>query len=213
MHFSLIAAVFALGVISTPTSLESLEGPYPGALVSPLEWNIQAFPDGANLTLYGTTQEVHSQLVALNPNYEVDFPWTYDNSTDVEASFTLEKRTDFNGAKRTCFNFPTAALSKIPQTIDYLYGVSGQPTLEAGLGRCSRVSCQYNTAVWWCNDNNSRKTLSSFGSIADGGNYIYPTCCRAECPINTQVPTGCTGCGGQVFHPTNWNVILRADSC
>lgn len=43
------------------------------------------------------------------------------------------------------------------------------------------------------------KHLVSFGSVADGVDYIWDTCKN--------------NWGGQVFHPTGWNVILSGNDC
>lgn len=50
------------------------------------------------------------------------------------------------------------------------------------------------------------KKLESFGSIADGAQKI-----RDECSTHGGLTPATTA--GQVFHKTNWNVIVRKDSC
>jgi len=52
-----------------------------------------------------------------------------------------------------CFGpWATASLQRIKEGIDYLRGVPGKPVLGPGPGTCKRVSCSYNSAIYWCND-------------------------------------------------------------
>ena len=51
----------------------------------------------------------------------------------------------------------------------------------------------------------SNKQLESFGSIADGADYIMSQC-RGGAPA-------WEGISGQVFHKTDWNVIVRKSNC
>lgn len=54
---------------------------------------------------------------------------------------------------------------------------------------------------------NKPKTLNSFGSIADGAQYIMGKC-KSVAFLLVKPKTG-----GQAFHKTNWNVIVRSDRC
>lgn len=45
-----------------------------------------------------------------------------------------------------------AETSHIKEGIDYLSKVSGKPRSAPGPGKCTRVSCSYLAAIWWCND-------------------------------------------------------------
>jgi hypothetical protein len=47
--------------------------------------------------------------------------------------------------------------------------------------------------------------LDSFERIADGVSYIIGWCATAA--------WGPTQVAGQLFHPDNWNIIVRRDSC
>lgn len=59
----------------------------------------------------------------------------------------LHKRLDV-----TCNNYDQAISSRIKEGIRYLRGVNGKPSNGPGPGNCGRVSCSYNSAIWWCND-------------------------------------------------------------
>ena len=47
--------------------------------------------------------------------------------------------------------------------------------------------------------------LDSFERIADGVSYIIGWC--------STMAWGPTQVAGQLFHPDNWNIIVRRDSC
>ncbi|KAL2813072.1 hypothetical protein BDW59DRAFT_167617 [Aspergillus cavernicola] len=90
--------------------------------------------------------------------------------------------------------------------IMYLEDVDGRPTEGPGPGECSRVSCSWDSAIWWCNDTRETKSLRSFNDIAIGVQAIWSECSFREPGYNMVV-------SGQAFHKTNWNVIVRKDSC
>lgn len=115
---------------------------------SPVVWEVEAFKDGPTLKLEGTIQEVHKQLVAINPNYDTDFNL---GATNDKVARDLSKRTDFSHSHTICGNFPSTTVDHLGQGINYLRGVGGRPSM-GGRGTCGRVSCSYNTAIWWCND-------------------------------------------------------------
>ncbi|KAF6814984.1 hypothetical protein CMUS01_12544 [Colletotrichum musicola] len=210
--FAPLISVIALasGVSAAPAT--DIEGPYPGASVFIPEWEVETAPGGPVVTVSGTVQQAIAELEKINPNFKTDFNITDVAEADVpvpEVAGSLQKRTDFKGSKVICNNFGRAAsYTAYLDGINYLRGVSGKPYAPAGPGACGRVSCSDNTAIWWCNDDRAPKTLASFGSIADGAAYLSSFC--------TGLPETWNGkytIGGQVFHSTNWNVIVRRNSC
>lgn len=111
------------------------------------QWEVQVTPNGPSTILSGTVQQVHTQLVKLNPNWDKDFQF---KTTSDE---TPTKRADFGDANPNCFGpWGAANLRRIREGIDYLRFISGTPNGEAGPGKCGRVSCSYKAAIWWCND-------------------------------------------------------------
>ncbi|CEJ87469.1 hypothetical protein VHEMI04425 [[Torrubiella] hemipterigena] len=171
---------------------------------SPVVWEVEAFKDGPTLKLEGTIQEVHKQLVEINHNYDTDFNL---GAASDKAARDLSKRTDFSHSHTICGNFPGTTVDHLGQGISYLRGVGGRPSM-GGRGTCGRVSCSYNTAIWWCNDDAGVKTLASFGSIADGAQWVWNKCAGR---LDKGLAQGQVS--GQAFHPTNWNVIVRKDKC
>lgn len=121
------------------------------------EWEVEVTPGGDKVVLRGTVEEVYAQLLERNPNWDIDFPPSAEDLSERDLSgegFTpIEKRTNFAGSKYFCNGrWPTTARARIVEGIAYLRRVGGKPRLRAGPGRCSRVSCSWNAAIYWCND-------------------------------------------------------------
>ncbi|GMF68816.1 unnamed protein product [Aspergillus oryzae] len=122
----------------------AVEAPIPGYGVEDLSWEVQTTPGGPKVNLNGTVQEVHEQLLAINPNYEQEFAAL---NADKKRELTFEKRDTV-----TCYQYPQANHKYVESGIKYLRSVPGQPTNGPGPNNCGRVSCSYNAAIWWCND-------------------------------------------------------------
>ncbi|KAJ0339264.1 hypothetical protein COL922a_004649 [Colletotrichum nupharicola] len=188
-----------------PTEAELFAGT--NYVIHDVEWDVQAFPGGPMLTLNGTVEQVYQALVDINPNYDADFGV---EDVEVDVSPVLERRTDFTGSSYFCRGrWVNDVASYAMDGINYLYKVQGKPRNGAGPGNCGRVSCsgqdKGGTGIWWCNDDNKPKELQSFGSIADGALWLYRRCAQAD------VVYGWVA--GQVFHKTNWNVIISMANC
>ncbi|KAF6792685.1 hypothetical protein CSOJ01_14091 [Colletotrichum sojae] len=170
-----------------------------GYTVSDLEWDVKAFPDGPTITLNGTVEQVYSGLLELNSNCDADF-----GVADFEAPVLERRFTDFTGSSYFCKGrWPQTRTGDVSNGMKYLYKVQGRPRNGAGPGNCGRVSCSggnpQGAGIWWCNDDNKPKELMSFGSIADGCLYLMNRC--VEYDTTSYI-------SGQVFHKTNWNVII-----
>jgi len=124
------------------------------------------FPDKTT-ALNGTFEEILMQAAKINPNFYTDFnitdPSAQVNATTDPAETKATART--GAAKHTgnvlseisthiCFpdKWLDAFLTPIQQGIDDIYKIEGKPILYPGPARCSRVSCRFASAIWWCND-------------------------------------------------------------
>ncbi|KAK2608901.1 hypothetical protein QQS21_002614 [Conoideocrella luteorostrata] len=102
------------------------------------------------------------------------------------------------------YNWVGARMDAVMNGIDHLRSVSGKPGSRAGPKMCGRVSCSYDSAIWWCNDNEHEIELRSYGLIADAAEAIRQKCYT----LNTDGDWFTTG---QAFMRGNWNVIVRRD--
>jgi hypothetical protein len=109
------------------------------------------------VNLNGTIQEVHEELLKLNPAWDDD----YKNNTlelnstisQRSASPNLSTRANFQDAAYFCGGrWHDCDYLAILDGVRYLRQVQGRPRNGPGPGNCGRVSCSYKSAIWWCND-------------------------------------------------------------
>ena len=137
--------------MTTNTSQPVLAAPQPFTEVIP-EWEVQVHPDGRTITARGTIEQAVAAARAVNPDFDESFNIT---SGLPENTSVLDKRTVFdeNTSTFTCQNsLPLTSIEAINDGIKYLKGVKGRPHLVGGSNVCSRVSCSYHAAIWWCNN-------------------------------------------------------------
>ena len=146
-----LQAVTAAAVDTVQPLSEGIEGDS----IEPIVWEVPVFPGGENATIAGTVEEVHAELMRRNPQWDDDFPLEVAASDDL-ATGGLERRNDFRGTPIVCgpgtFRRGKASTYEINRGITHLRGVSGRPSRGPGPGNCGRVSCSWNSAIWWCND-------------------------------------------------------------
>ncbi|EHK44629.1 hypothetical protein TRIATDRAFT_39606, partial [Trichoderma atroviride IMI 206040] len=181
-----------------------LEAPIEGYGVIELQWEVETTPGGPTVLVNGTIEQVYDKLTKINPNFTTEYPL---QSRHRGASGAREKR--YTVESYFCWSrWPYTSLFTIEDGISYLRGVRGQPTNGPGPGNCGRVSCSYQSAIWWCNDNSGSKTLQDFGDIADGAEVITDNCQATV--VVAGIPEVVTA--GQVFYTDAWNVIVRKDT-
>lgn len=134
-----------LALSTTAVTLAADVDPIPGYKIVDIAWEIEVSPGRIEI-LNGTVQEVVAQAIAINPDYKLrDVP--------PEPAPAFKPRGRLQGREvKFCNNFGTAGVNDIIAGVDYLRGVSGQPSMGPGPGACGRVSCSYNSAIYWCND-------------------------------------------------------------
>ena len=180
------------------------------------EWEVEVSPGGPMIKLNGTVEEVRSELLRLNPDWDTHYP-----TNNTKESPSLNKRA-FDSAGFFCFGrWNPCSSNRIREGIAYLRRVGGLPSRGPGPGNCARVSCSWSSAIWWCNDvswfsiseilsyinkiskDPVGKTLQGgFGDIADGAAFLVDNCEWNQAPI----------VAGQAFATTNWNVVVRYDT-
>ncbi|OJI97986.1 hypothetical protein ASPVEDRAFT_79657 [Aspergillus versicolor CBS 583.65] len=94
----------------------------------------------------------------------------------------------------TCGDWGSVDVPEIEVGIQYLRGVKGEPHLDGHT--CERVSCSWNSGIYWCNDRNTHRHLPGYYNIADGAAEIYRIC---------QPVFGSTG---TLYHNDDWRVLI-----
>ncbi|RYO89426.1 hypothetical protein DL766_003259 [Monosporascus sp. MC13-8B] len=123
---------------------------------------------GPTVTYSGTLQSIVKQIRAENPHYpfrnRTAFPITPDDSTKVgdtgvgRSDTISATRSDgvLNAREDNVFcgvgGDGWADKEAIVEAITYLRDLTGACYALPGPGFCGRISCSYNSAVWWCND-------------------------------------------------------------
>ncbi|PHH59412.1 hypothetical protein CDD81_3222 [Ophiocordyceps australis] len=211
------------------------QAPLPGYGVVIPQWEVEMTPGSPRVLLNGTVEQVHHQILQLNPSCVQQDLQNATNATTSNPQQRIFRREQFRYRDSACKKdkmrrndfckkqFHAGIVCRrrwkdahgwaVRKGIKYLRRVKGSPVNGPGPGNCGRVSCSDESAIWWCNDNSDAKTLPTFGKIAQGAEYIVQ-----KCEIWGQVtwlPSfGCQWCvGGQVFHKDNWNVIVKKDKC
>ncbi|KAK4452760.1 hypothetical protein QBC34DRAFT_455797 [Podospora aff. communis PSN243] len=192
---SLFAAAMAVQVVSGAPPVKS---PLEGFEIFIPSWNVEVSP-GHFEVLNGTVEEVMSQILEINPDFVVPEP-TAEVPAESGAA-PLEKRSQV-----WCNTYPQNSASRVrfQQGVNYLRGVSGTPHHGAGPNTCGRVSCSYNAAIYWCNNNHTPKTLSSYDAIANSAQHILNSC--PDYLFLNHI-------SGSNFEASNWVVHLMGDLC
>ncbi|KAI9371572.1 hypothetical protein BJX61DRAFT_543515 [Aspergillus egyptiacus] len=201
MHLHLVVTLLSLFAILAAGA------PYPSFEQGPLKlhgpynltmpWNYAAFVNG---TTAGATNPFN-----LTMPFNYTFPFTNGTAiTPINNTFT----------KRTYTNLPRADVLRcspyngviggyVQDGIEYLRKVPGHPHLPAGPKRCERVSCSYNTGIFWCNDNDTPRTLPSFNNIADGAQVIFTWCGKGKHDLFS----------GELSHDDKWRAVVERSRC
>ncbi|RSL72571.1 hypothetical protein CEP53_001016 [Fusarium sp. AF-6] len=208
MRFVTLAGLALLGTVGQVAFAETIDG----MEIVPVEWDLELTPGGEVVHLTGTVEEVYPQLLDLNPTYDEDWAGHDDEADDegfIEKRETdnpasvLWKRSTFLSSNIKCNVKTWASCYYIRKGISYLRKVKGKPVNDPG--KCGRVSCSDNSGIFWCNTSSKKKTLNSFGSVADGAQATYDKCKDPDgqfCWVR-----------GRATHTTNWYVLVTGQSC
>lgn len=100
------------------------------------------------MNVTGTIQQVFDALDKANPNFRHDFGIA--NKSVLPA--TAESSSSYEVEKVICTGFDYARKDATQDGIKHLNSVPGAPANGPGPGNCGRVSCSYDSAIYWCND-------------------------------------------------------------
>ncbi|QKX56822.1 uncharacterized protein TRUGW13939_03929 [Talaromyces rugulosus] len=204
-----ITILIALGAFSTQVYGAATGSLFEKLPITTPTWEeVEVTPGGDKVTFNGTVQEVHAQLLKLNPNYDNDFPVKRN-----EEPSSLTKR-DFTYEKYYCWgedgwHYADKSSKRgdngdLKDGIKYLNSIGGTPGQSAGT--CGRRSCSYNMAIYWCNaisycSNSKKHYLKSYATIADGAQFLLDKCGGDNKPH------------GEVVAPNHWSVRVVSDAC
>ncbi|KAI2631565.1 hypothetical protein GGS26DRAFT_598636 [Hypomontagnella submonticulosa] len=182
------AAALPAGTSATNSGLPE------GYKVVDFTWSGNVTTNGPEMSFTGSSfHDIDAQILKANP----DFVWP-DVSTANSTSDMMKKK-----AWITCDpnNVRHAKSYRIREGIDYLRGKSGQCHMQAGPGVCSRISCSYDSGIFWCNDNKHDVTTD----CSDWANYAQDILDKCE--------TNDGQIRGQEFSSENWNILIGRGNC
>ncbi|KAK4210111.1 hypothetical protein QBC37DRAFT_293148 [Rhypophila decipiens] len=180
----------------------ALEAPIPGYKVQEMTWKVDPFNNGTIVEITGTVQDVIAELYKINPQYLEHHFMVDDDSDKLTITHKQDNHVICNPRPG---HWVHARYYPIQDGISYLRQIGGRPELSAGPGTCSRVSCSWKSAIWWCNDDDKPMSLDSFGDIADCAQEIVDICHKRDQWEFYVV--------GQNFNDGNWNCIVRGANC
>ncbi|KAK0739492.1 hypothetical protein B0T21DRAFT_436378 [Apiosordaria backusii] len=200
-----LASVLALVsvVYGAPTSLDDHPDVSSYGIV-PISWDLPIKaddPNGATVTVTGTIQEAIVKMEASYPGWNATFQARVPPPSTDAASLISAAAAEDPESYNCKVKWDEAGQLSILWGVEYLRTLTGTAKNGPGPGNCGRVSCSWNSAIWWCNDNDQDKELQ-WSQIADGAAFLNRECARDSQYVK-----------GQAFYKENWNVIVRRDSC
>jgi len=155
-----LTSVFALLASTFLRSAHNMKAPLPGHSVQPQLWTVPITPGGPLVSFHGTVQQLLAQVTKLNPNYEAELAaLTPDAGPPGHDSSNERKKRDLKDhtmSRYRCgydfYDVDTGTVSNRRyegSLIGHLESLEGQPTLAPMA--CSRVSCEHDHGIWWCN--------------------------------------------------------------
>ncbi|KAH8651113.1 hypothetical protein BX600DRAFT_441555 [Xylariales sp. PMI_506] len=200
MFFTKFVSI-ALAMLVCKANSTPITSPIEGYSIGEFTWEVETFPGGPKKNITGTVENVVAELSTINPNWKDDFKFDESRIKNRGVSFPF---TAVLCNIRTS-EWGLASVPRISEGIDYLNGVPGTPVAGPGPSACARVSCSYDSAIYWCNDAPQTFSLPGFSTIAAGALTILNNCAEIAYP----------NMNGQVFAQflQNWNTIVRGDSC
>lgn len=140
--------------------------------VADFVWGIDVYGNGTKVNITGPIEHVVDVLEKLNPALVPNITVPDGGQGDV----VLSSAGDIRCGPGSWGWKGAWAHNILYEGVPYLKGVQGEPVQGPGPGSCGRVSCSYNSAIWWCNDKKVAQTLPGFATIADCANQLCVEC-------------------------------------
>ncbi|KAF4774310.1 hypothetical protein HER10_EVM0011489 [Colletotrichum scovillei] len=198
----IVASLAVLAYGSATTNLAPIEG---YEIIIP-EWEFQddISPRTEKVVLNGTVQEVLADLRSYDSLYAQVLG---SESGSTTTSSALEEPNKFDLSHVVCHKFPLGSVPVVKEGINDLKRIRHRRAkLEVGRGKCALMSCEFKTAIWWCNDDDNPKTMRTFDGIAQGAEKVLQTCAKRNSPNVLRS-------SGQAFDKMKWSVVVRGENC
>ncbi|KAJ0117368.1 hypothetical protein J7T55_003782 [Diaporthe amygdali] len=200
----LLSALMGIMLSAAVPAADALDDSMADYAIVDIEWNVRASPD-RNDTVIGTIQDVVKHLSIVDPvGFAALNKSINDASDDGPSHHSYNILNMYNPTDYYCNIYNGMADGPAIKTgIKYLRHVDGTPGQGPGPSTCGRVSCSWDSAIWWCNHNNESIGLDSYTRIADGAQNLVDSCAFAQ---DDNTPGDFNG--EQVFEG-GWAVVVR----
>ncbi|KAK0667305.1 hypothetical protein QBC41DRAFT_396172 [Cercophora samala] len=194
----------------------ALQAPIPGYGVVDIQFDLPIYPGNATsetVPIIGTIEQAVAHMEATYPGWNRTFlklPNQRNLLHDDAKRNIIPESFNCWGKWQGC------SWNAICEGIEYLWRlpIDPKPTNGPGPNNCGRVSCSWDSAIWWCNDNDFAKTVRwidiSAGAEYMNGDFGSPWNNKGKCVDSSD---GAWYSAGQAFYPGKYNVILTADDC
>ncbi|KAI1385999.1 uncharacterized protein F4822DRAFT_414691 [Hypoxylon trugodes] len=175
-------------IVRTPDQPQGLPSDYS---VANLTWKGRIVDNGPEVSLTGTSfKDIESQILKVNPK----FSWA-DPSTGGDHSEPQKSKAYLSCDPN---NIWWAQAFRIQDGIQYLSGKTGKCFMEKGPRVCTRISCSYKSAIWWCNDNH----------FPIEENCLLWSHYAQDILDQCQTHDASSRVRGQEFSTSNWNIMV-----
>ncbi|KAL8369677.1 hypothetical protein RB595_000150 [Gaeumannomyces hyphopodioides] len=191
----LAAGLQAILVDAEPSPLTPRDDPASIGAIGDITWEGELEPGKGNVTLTGQTfEQIEQQAKQMNETYSIFKSSQAGAAKPSEAAPAGVRSTDCQRGK-----LPPARSAWILASAASLRRLEGTCYLSGRL--CSRAACQWDSAIYWCNDNVGRLGAPCT-AIAERAEHLFEHCSNG--PIWMQ---------GSVTDDWNWRAIVRGDKC
>ncbi|KAG5988806.1 hypothetical protein E4U52_006216 [Claviceps spartinae] len=202
MAFLNLKTLLLLGVLSVNLQLKVLatKAPAEGYGVEKSSRNMRLAPGGPSTTLNDPLEEVTSKSKKLNPRWALDLEKRKPSQTSTGSAAAQPTDVICN---KGLGRWSLASAYDIRNSLSNLRQVTKKPQIRHGPNACSRLSCEGNSTIWWCNDDYKPLQKQSYAEIIIAIEAILNKCTDSSLKPELVV--------GQAFTSENWNVIIRSD--
>ncbi|KAL3442051.1 hypothetical protein BJX65DRAFT_313240 [Aspergillus insuetus] len=185
----LTSLLFALTAVA---SVHSLKAPIEGYGVWEPEWEIEVSP-GQMFRSNGTVEEVYSRLLENHPEWEEEYLKPELARLADKSSAALSRRTTSTKTDGSCADTGPVPIGRASRKAST---TSDRSRVALGTDRGLATAAVLAAATM--------RRSGGVMIIADGADALQQ--CVVSIGWYYQI-------AGQAFHKTNWNVIVRGDSC
>ncbi|KAI1261267.1 hypothetical protein F5Y18DRAFT_431350 [Xylariaceae sp. FL1019] len=205
LAINLLRLTVATPFSSSPDALTSHDTLSAITWTSPITWTLPIVEGGANYTFTGTIEEVVDQVnherakLGIEP---IDDSFDETETPDYSAA---HKRTYIDSDCKQGLGGP-ASDQRIRSGINYLKKLKTTCRNGPGPLNCGRISCSWNSAIYWCNDKATDSQVYDCSMFAEYAQHVRDKCGYKQGKNHHLV-------WGQARDTDDFRVVVGSDSC